>query len=199
MRKWIALACLVSLAISGSALAQVDPDPDGIGMYFDLEATQYCLDFSGGQVFVYLLMTNCSQSSGISGWEAHVTYTVPAGDFETGWVLPTGSLNVSSAPDFVVGLGTPHPYESAILLATYGILVFNTSTMDFYVGPCNTPSIPGVPVFAAGDNPGLLLPMQQSSGSPDLPVAQINPDGGCPGQVTGSEQDTFGGVKSMYR
>ncbi len=197
MKKLLVTLAIVCLA--GSAVAQVDPDPDGLGVYFDMTGEQYCTDFVGGQMFGYLLMTNCSQPSGISGWECHVTYTVPAGDFETGWVLPAGSLNVSSAPDFVVGLGTPLPYAPALLLATYGVLILNTSPMDFFVGPCNTPSIPGVPVFAAGDNPGLLLPMQPVSGSPDLPVAQINPLGGCPGQVIEAQHETFGSVKAMFK
>jgi hypothetical protein len=196
MRKWIALICLVSLATAGSVLAQVDDSPDGIGLYYDLGATEYCRTGVSAQTNLYLLATNLSQPSGLSGWEAHVTYTVPTGCFETGWTLPTGSLNVSAAPDFVVGLGEPAPWAPAILLATYGILVFCPDCIEFYVGPCNTPSIPGVPVYAAGDDPGLLLPLQQSSGSSDLPVLQINCD---PCTVVGNETSTFGGVKSMYR
>jgi len=197
MKKLLVTLAIVCLA--GSAIAQVDPDPDGLGMYFDLEGVDYCLDYMGGQAFVYLLLTNCSQPSGISGWEAHVTYVVPSGDFETGWTLPAGSLNVSAAPDFVVGLGTPMPYAPALLLATYGILVFAPDQMDFFVGPCNTPSLPGVPAYAAGDDPGLLVPLQPVSGSADLPVAQLNPANGCPGDVIGTQQETFGSVKAMFK
>ncbi len=195
MKKLLALAALASLVVGGQALAQVNAGPDGLGMFFDTGASEYCLNSTGGQVMVYLMLTNCSQPSGISGWECHVTYTVPAGDFETGWVLPTGSLNVSSAPDFVVGLGTPLPYAPALLLATYGVLALVPSPMEFYVGPCNTPSIPGTAVYAAGDNPGLLLPMSPVSGSAELPVAQLNGD--C--TVIGTEDATFGQVKNLYR
>jgi hypothetical protein len=195
MKKILVTLAIVCLA--GTAMAQVDPDPDGIGMYFDLDATQYCLDYTGGPVSVYLVLTNASEPTGISGWECHVTYTVPAGDFETGWVLPAGSLNVSTAPDFVVGLAAPAPWAPAILLGTYGILVFATGSMEWYVGPADTPSIPGVPVYAAGDNPGNLIPLQMVSGSPDLPVAQLNI--GCPGDVIGTQQETFGSVKAMFK
>jgi hypothetical protein len=195
MRKWIALICLVSLATAGGARAQIDPDPDGIGMYFDTAGTEYCRSAVTGPTSVYLLATNISESSGLSGWEAHVTYTVPAGCFETGWVLPAGSLNVSTAPDFVVGLAAPAPYAPAILLGTYGILVFCPDCIEFYVGPSNTPSLPGVPLYAAGDNPGSLIALQQSSGGPDNPVLQLN----CDCTIVGDEPTSFGGVKSMYR
>jgi hypothetical protein len=195
MKKLVALAALASLVIGGQALAQIDQGLDGLGMYFDTGANDYCMDYMGGPVSVYLILTNASEPTGISGWECHVTYAVPAGNFETGWVLPTGSLNVSTAPDFVVGLAAPMPFAPTILLATYGVLAFVPDAMMFYVGPADTPSIPGTPVYAAGDNPGSLIPMSPVSGSADLPVAQLN--GGC--GVIGTEDATFGSVKAMYR
>jgi hypothetical protein len=195
MKKLVALAAVASLVVGGQALAQVDAGPDGLGMFFDTGATEYCMDFTGGQVNLYLMLVNCSEPTGISGWECHVTYTVPSGNFETGWTLPAGSLNVSAAPDFVVGLGAPLPFAPAMLLATYGVLAFVPDPMMFYVGPCNTPSIPGTAVYAAGDDPGLLIPMSPVSGNPELPVAQLN--GGC--GVIGNEDATFGQVKNLYR
>jgi hypothetical protein len=40
MNRLIMLA-VVSILIGGTATAQIDPDPDGIGIYFDLEAYQH--------------------------------------------------------------------------------------------------------------------------------------------------------------
>jgi hypothetical protein len=194
MKKWITLAVLVALVGGGEATAQIDPYPDGLGLYFDADATEYCLFYSGGLLEMYLFLTRCSQPSGISGWECHATYTLPASDFDLGWILPAGSLNVSTPPDFAVGLGTPLPNAPIMLLATLQLLVLDPAPVDFYLGPADQPSIPGYPVYAAGDDPGLLIPMHLIGGSPSVPVAQLN---GC--SPVAAEQRSFGSVKALYR
>jgi hypothetical protein len=194
MKKLITLAVLVALVGGGEATAQLDPYPDGLGLYYDADATEYCLLDASGLVEIYLFLTRCSQPSGISGWECHATYTIPAGDFEVGWTLPAGSLNVSSAPDFAVGLATPLPNAPIMLLATLQILVFSPAIIEFYLGPADHPSIPGYPVYAAGDDPGILIPMHLISGNPSVPVAWLN---GC--FTVDAEPRSFGSVKALYR
>jgi hypothetical protein len=197
MKKIIALTALASMVISGQPLAQIDPDSDGFGMYFDLDATDNCVPWPAGPVYVYLILTNASEPTGISGWECHVTYTVPAGCFEVGWTLPAGSLNVSTAPDFVVGLAAPVPNAPTIQLATLCILVFCVPSIYFYVGPADTPSIPGFAAYAAGENSDRLIPMYPSSGNSNWPVAGMNID--CEFPPFSTEDETFGGIKAMYR
>ena len=48
--------------------------------------------------------------------------------------------------------------------------------------------------FVDGIDPGHVLPLQQVSGGPGLPVASINGD--CP---VDDEDATWGGVKALYR
>jgi hypothetical protein len=199
MKKLITLAILATLAGGGQATAQVDPLPDGIGMYFDTGATEYCLDFVGGLAEVYLILTHCSQPSGISGWECHVTYTVPPGDYELGWVLPAGSSNASTAPDFVVSLATPMPNAPIILLATYQILVFNVTTVRFYLDHADNPSIPGLPAYRVGDDPGIVIPLHTIFGYPELPVAFLNPSWTDPCYTFPSAKSSFGSIKALYR
>jgi hypothetical protein len=194
MKKLLVTLAIVCMA--GTAFAQVDPDPNGIGVYFDMAGTQYCYEFLGGPVSAYVVITNPTQDAGISGYECHVSYVLPAGNYDTGWTLPAGGLNVSTAPDFVVGMGSPLPYAPSVVVATLGLLMFAPGCMEFYVGPANTPSIPDVPLYADGLDPGLLIPLQVSSGSSELPVAQLN-CGDC--IVIGTEDATFGGVKAMYK
>jgi hypothetical protein len=195
MRKFIALAALFLLTITNQTLAQVDRDPDGLGIYFDMDATQYCLDYVGGQLCAYLILTNCSEPTGILGWECFVTYTIPAGCSEIGWTLPAGSLNVATPPEFTVGLPAPVPNAPTILLATLCLMILSADPMEFYVGPVHCTSFPTVPLYAAGDNSGRLIEMHPASGSFYLPVAQLNGD--C--TVIGTENATFGHVKAMYR
>jgi hypothetical protein len=195
MKKLVALVALAPLLISVPAPAQIYPIPDGLGLYFDTYAVEYCRDGVTGPTSLYLILTNCSQPSGISGWECHVTYNLPPEVFEVGWVLPAGATNESTAPDFMVGLSVPAPNAPCILLATYGLLVFSSEIIWFYVGPADTPSIPGFAAYAAGDNPGNLIPMYPVSGSPDQFVAAVNYD--C--MPDSAQDETFGHVKAMYR
>ena len=196
MKKFIALAALALLLLSLPAQAQIYPIPDGLGIYFDTDATQYCLDAFIGRLEIYLMLTNCSEPTGISGWECHVTYNVPPDDVYMGWWLPDGSLNLSIPPDFVVGLGTPRPNAPIILLAKLYLFVFPDDPIVFYVGPADLPSLPGVAVYAAGGNPGHLIQMHPTSGDTNTPVAAIF---ACGDMIDATETTTFGHVKVMFR
>jgi hypothetical protein len=195
MKQPIALATLALLLLSLPAQAQIYPIPDGLGLYFDTYATVRCELSVSGAATLYLIMTNCSEPTGISGWECHVTYSLPPEVFEIGWVLPAGANNASTAPDFMVSLEPPVPNTTCILLATYGLLVFSPDTVFFYVGPADSPSIPGHAAYTTGDDPGHLIPMSPISGSPDLFVAAVNFD--CTPDA--AQIDTFGYIKAMYR
>jgi hypothetical protein len=70
--------------------AQLDPDPDGIGIYFDTAAQVNCLNDVYGSIRGFLIITHPSIETGISGWTCHVDYELPAaGD------LPNAGLNCS--------------------------------------------------------------------------------------------------------
>jgi len=73
---------------------------------------------------------------------------------------------------------------------THQYLLLMEVPVDFYLGPA--PGL-GNPVYSGAS--GEAIPLGISSGSPDLPVAQIN--GGC--QVVPVEATTFGSLKSLYR
>jgi len=186
----LAIVCLTS-----TAFAQVDPDPDGIGMYFDQLGTVYCNEFIGGPVSIYLVLTNQSVITGVGGYECHVDVSpLPAGAvFEQGWTLPPTAINVSTAPDFIVGFGTPLPHANAITLVTYGLLVFGPGCVEFNVRASDSGNL----IYADGIDPGLLIPMQVSSdGSPY--GAGLN----CPGCIDiiiPNDEQSWGQVKNLYR
>ena len=61
MKKLLALTVIAMMAFSVSAMAQIDPDPDGMGIYFDLAGTLlYRASRTASIVDVYLLVTNPS-------------------------------------------------------------------------------------------------------------------------------------------
>jgi hypothetical protein len=196
MRKWVALF-VAALMTSGVAAAQIDQMPDGVGIYFDPGATINCTTTSApfAPVAGYLIATNITTDAGISGWEASVqivgNLVAPA------WVVAGGGTNFLTAPNFAVGVGTvaPLPYSPAIVLATVNAFVMAPADMiTFFVRPIPTPSIPGHPVYAAGNNEFDLRPLGQSTGGADFPVAAINGD--CP---VPNESSTWGELKALFR
>jgi hypothetical protein len=95
----------------------------------------------------------------------------------------------------MVSLESPVPNTTCILLASYRLLVFSPETIFFYVGPADSPSIPGLAAYMAGDDPRHLIPMSPVSGSSDSFVAAINFD--CIPDA--AQNETFGHIKAMYR
>ena len=195
-----ALITLLALTlIAGSAFAQIDPDPDSIGVYFDLDGNTICgtTAFPYETALAYLLITNPSDPFGVSGWEANVSVTGNA--LAPQWVLSAGLDVDMSADGFQVGIGTGAlalPAAPAILLATWSGLVPNTfDVQDFLVTDVpGSVSFGGTPGYASGSDAGLLIPLQVSSGFPYVTCASIND---C--VVIGNDDMSFGGVKSLFR
>lgn len=195
MKKLLAVFA-VALIASG-AMAQVDSDPDGLGVYFDVNGMTYetatVAPFS--PVSAYLLLTNPSAPAGVSGWEAVVN--VNGGAVGASWVLAAG-LNVTAAPVFQVGIGTGAaalPAAPAVLLATWtGYIMAPTDVVEFVVMPAGV-SFPDSPGYAAGDDETDLIPLQVSSGYPyGAACAIINGTG-----VVANEDLTFSNVKNMFQ
>ncbi|MFH1842268.1 MAG: hypothetical protein ABIF77_03605 [bacterium] len=201
MKMLLIVATVFVLCQSLDCPAQISPDPDRIGMYFDTGGIQTCADFYGGPVTLYLTITYPTIAAGVSGWECHVDYTIPSGCFEQGWTLMGSAINVSTAPDFVVGLGFPIPYSSALVVATYSLLVFCPDCIVWDVRAADVSTIPGMPAYAAGDDPGNIVPLFPLC--EELVEAALN----CPeycgiydvcGPVPNAPS-TWGGLKALYR
>jgi len=203
MRIFTLICGLLILLAASTATAQVDPDPDLIGMYFDTEGNHVCMDFIGGPVTVYLTITSPTVAAGVSGWECHVDYTIPEDYYEMEWDLMGDAINVSTPPDFVVGLGSPLPYQSAIVLATHGILVFGPACMVWDVRAADVATIPGMPAYAAGDDPGNIIPLTPLC--ENYPEAALNCPEFCNEYfelctfVVNEESVTWGELKSLYK
>ncbi len=190
--KTILVSCLISIA--SMAIAQIDTDPDGIGIYFDEGATQIVATVAVGEsVDAYLIATNPSHPGALSLWEAGVVPRGPAivvggpvGGFDMSTHMPG---NPSYA--FAVAMNSPYPTLQAItILATLGISVYDEGSIGLHVygGTFDLPN------YRVDDFYGTDHFLHPSSGSSDLPVAMIN----GPRPVS-SEQTSWGGVKSLFR
>ena len=196
MKKLLALAAIAAFATT--AFAQIDPDPDGMGVYFDMEGAANCKEivFNGAPIMVdaYLLLTNPSGAQ-VLAWEARVISDVAALSAGT-WAL-NGGLNVGSDPDFIVGMGaTPHMVTGpTVMLASRQIMFFMVT------GEYATFTVQGVPGSASFDGTpgyqavlGVMTPAQSPTGSYDAPQSFVN--GSC--DVVANEDMAWGSVKSLY-
>ncbi len=198
MKKLLALLAVALLA--SNAMAQLDPDPDGIGMYFDMGGmvVEHATAAPFESVTAYLLLTNGSESSGVSGWEAVVD--VVGAPVAPAWTLAAGLDVDPSDNGFQVGIGVAPaalPAAPAVVLASWtGFVMAPTDYVYFTVS--NVPgsqSFPDSPGYAAGDDAGNLIPMQVSSGYPyGAPCAMINGTG-----VVANEDMSWSQVKDLFQ
>lgn len=199
MKKLTALLTILVLLMSVNAFAQIDPDADSMGIYFDLGATQTCTTTAAPftAVTAYLMITNPSDPAGVSGWEA--TVLVSPNAVAPAWTLAAG-LDVDGDPsNFQVGIGVAPmalPAAPAVMLATWvGYVLAPTDVVEFTVmNVAGSVSFAGTPGYASGSNAGTLIPTTVSSGFPYTVCAQVN---AC--DVVANEDMSWGGVKALFQ
>lgn len=208
MKKLVVLM-LVSLMAS-SAFAVIDPDPNGIGIYFDLNADVLELDIAPSTPFnAYLILTNTTAPA-VSAYEVGYLNVVPMGmeslvfrlasTIANGVVggLDLGDSSDILAGDHIVGLAAPLVTGPATVLHAWQYMVLApTVTMEMYISAASQSSIPGDQPVVLNADTSSLFQANQSTGGADMPVAGVNvPAGVIP---VGVEEASFGSVKSLFR
>lgn len=170
--------------------SQLDPDPDGIGIYFDQGASIVAATAEQGEfVPAYLIGTNLSQSGDIDFWEAFVIPGEGAMVSGTPYGAFNLAMNMPGDPRWhcvVYWPEIPLPAQPITLLASLHIQVWDdTVPIGLYFSGEERYRIEGTLEE---------IPLYPSSGSIDLPVAVIN--GEAP---VANESGTWGAVKAMFR
>jgi hypothetical protein len=181
-----------------SALAQIDPDPDGIGIYFDQGATINSVTVAEGTPYVtaYLVLTNPSVLGNMVHWSCSISSFLEgpglaqvSGSHTGGFNLDTNmpgsehwSFEISFDPE------TENPTTGITVLAQLHI-VPHVHDEPIYLYVRNGA---GGFAFYGTDNGG--ADFNPSSGSWGLPVAVINGEASV-----AVEPESWGGVKSLYR
>lgn len=203
---------IVFLLLATCAGAQpIDPDPDGMGFYFDTEGIEYCIDVddwvpafgAGPTIMGYLIVTRPDTPfPSIQAWEAQViimtnSYTPP-----TGLVLTPGAVDYDGDPnDYVVGCGgtaaIPITGEAVVIasveMAWLGFEGHAEAHVELYRVQ-GSQSFPDGPGYAA--EAGFLSPCQPYQ-YPWGDCAWINHTDGC-GPHIANEGMTWGAVKNLY-
>ena len=187
------VAASIALAIVPSAQAGTDPQPDGVGIYFDQAATQtWCTGALYQPTTAYLMVTHPSSASGIAGVEVQVDIV---GGFFMVWHTYAGGIIpmiVDYWPCACPFWFVPLPQADAVAVATVEVMLFDAEIVEFRLGPCSPSSLPGMPSYAPGDR-SAPRPLYVASGDFSLPVARINGEPVVPVAVS-----TWGAVKGLY-
>ncbi len=197
MRKLL-FALFILPALAGGAFAQLDPDDDGIGVYFDPCACNNCISMDVGAHRGYLVITHPTSPAGVHGWECKLTTTGPI--FLTNVGIQGSAVNVGLLPgEYIVGTLAPliNPYTyPAVVIAVLDFYLTDTATpSQFFIDGVFFHSLPtNVPAYLDGANTDSIKELRQSTGGRTFPVATINGD--CAVAIEG---ETWGGVKALFR
>ncbi|MEZ4386904.1 MAG: hypothetical protein R3D98_04895 [Candidatus Krumholzibacteriia bacterium] len=191
--RYLAIAALCLLATT--AYAELDPVPDGIGIYADLDATEVSISAHPFELFpVYLLLTNPSQDGLMAAWGA--TIEAPANAQIIAWNIQGGAfLNFASPPEFNVCFLPPGcPTEPIVHLMTFIVQMTDDEPGYFRV----LPSVLAGEAFA--DHPfymmvdDLELPywLHNFQGDDGQVVFAVN------GPITPVEAMSWSGIKNLF-
>lgn len=197
MRKALPTVCLLTvcllawlLPLGAPASAQLDPGPDGLGVYFDLEATQVAAEAQAAQtVPAYLVATGLSLSGDVTYWSARLC---PQGAAEIHGTCRNSYNYSMNMPGDSCWSATAFAFEPT--LPAQGITVLAdlqiTAWWDEEPVLIFIQTGPEYQTTMADQ----LFPLNPSSGDWDLPVAVIN----GPAPVSGRSA-TWGGLKALFR
>jgi hypothetical protein len=194
------LAAACGGLMGANAAAQLDPDPDGIGVYFDLAATEVATAAAEGEfVHAYLIATNISQPGAVVFWEALVAPNIDASpDDPASWAgyvygSPVDSynyaMNMPGDPRWhcIAMPDPPLPVAPLTLLAHLTIQVVSAAyPIALYVT--------GSPYYSVVGTDGPYHALYPSSGAADAPVAVIN--GLAP---IATDEGSWSRLKASYR
>lgn len=195
---------LVLVCAAGAAVAQpIDPQSDGIGIFFETGGREYCTTAPAStQVTAYLCLTRASDNSGFLSWEARIEASRPAA--LAGFAIRGDGINAATAPEFVVSYGTPLPYQQSTVLMDITVDVVWEWSIALRVWPASVPSgAEKLPVYTTTAEPAVYKPLQYLwgwDGNQDpLWLASINDPGCADGPSVPADGASWSAVKALYR
>lgn len=169
------VSVLAALLAAPPARAQLYPQPDRVGIYFDTAATTNWM--SGAQypgATAYLILTNPVGAGGfgIDAFECQVN--LPANVLRMNTILQPGAICLGTLPEMYVAWPVPVLPSAVVVLASIGFVSFSGATGNWTVTPTqSTPTVPGAMVYGtSGLGDPRICVMQPSH----VPTAVINPD-----------------------
>ncbi len=194
---------LLLLCKASLVSAIVDPEPNRIGMYFDLGADIMCTAMPSPfpSTNVYIILTNPTYTT-VHGWEASIHSTGDSIAIE-GTCFAPGSVNTGDGSEFIVTFDIPMVTTTTTILAIVTLVPNATEECLFLTG-VEHPSFPSTkPLVWFNDEPGLEI--QPSHALPNGVGAIIGTCNSLIGlpipceEVVRASQVQWGVLKSLYR
>ena len=199
------LVLVLSCFIASSVFAVIDPDPDMLGIYFDVNAEENCMFVEASvPFFAYLILTN-STAPAINAYELGFQNCVCTGLESQLFMLASNiahgvvdgvdvGTHTAISGDYIVGLAEALPATEAMILHSWQYMLLAVLPVQMFIGPSSKPSLPGdLPVVQNAEG-SILMTVGTSTGGPDIPVATLNTD--C---VVAIRSASWGNVKALYR
>jgi len=192
MKKMLILLVVMLSATTASAI--IDPDPDIMGFFFDLEADNPCVEGIApyAQIPMYLVITNPTFDA-LYGFE--FGYDIDGQGMVLNMVYANPSvIDVGSPGNHIAGFGSPSPTTPVTLLATLAILYMDTTMapLNFFMHGTTPSSIdPQYPVVLLAD--GVLQSVGIFDYYGDI-TSTINSI--C---YSATDEISLEGIKSLYR
>lgn len=205
MTMKILLVLLISCCMTVPAFSVEDPDPDVLGIYFDLNADDNCLTVGTVPYFAYLILSNPTFET-VNAYEFSFLNCVCTGTEHTFFMTASNiahgvvqgvdvGVHDKIRGDYIVGLSEPLMTTPATILHSWQYYCSAIQPIYMFIGPSSVPSLPdGLPVVQNADG-SILISCRTSSGSVDLPVASVNADE-C---AVATEHCSWGDLKALYR
>jgi len=191
--------------MASSVFAVIDPDPDMLGIYFDVNAEENCMFVEASvPYFAYLILTN-STAPAINAYEFGFQNCVCTGLESQLFMLASNiahgvvegvdvGTHTPISGDYIVGLAEALPATEAMILHSWQYMLLAVLPVQMFIGPSSKPSLPGdLPVVQNAEG-SILMTVGTSTGGPDIPVATLNTD--C---VVAIRSESWGNVKALYR
>jgi hypothetical protein len=201
------LLSILFMGFGAAALADpIDPDDDGIGIYFDEGAIDgsWCATAAiGSQVTAFLCLTRATDTSGFTDWEGRIESSVPGS--LVGFSIRGDGTNLAVAPEFVVNYGTPLPYQLSTVLLEITVDVVWEWPTGLRVWPASSPSgSVELPAYATTASAGAYQTLGYSFSWNEVTKvpnwsASINDADCLQAPSVPAEDASWGGVKVLYR
>ena len=187
MKKLVVLLMLTLFV--GSAFAQVDPDQNSIGFYWDMGATITETGLDPYQdLYVLLVHSTISEFAGVEflmDWDESVCQAFPL------YIAGGDGTNYGDAHQVIIGWGSPYPTSPITLIGTL-TMRFPSGPVYFRIGGIDLPSLEtDLPIVALDQDNLLIIGTSVGAGN----IAAMMGDTG----VVPAESETWAGVKSLYR
>lgn len=187
------IAC-AGILTAPHAIAQVDPDTSGVGIYFEPSADTNLLVIDPGPTVhtAYVCATNLPEMPHYQHYCFHLVFEDEPGCLEiVEYVYPYGADNLRSPPDFLVSNFINFIWQPSIVLLEIRFTVSCPDEVRFYIEPFININLSVLQVWLEIGGEESLTP---SSGRSDEAVAVIN---GL--QPIPTESTTWSALHALYR